>query len=468
MKRISAFGGIQIFNIFINLVRGKFVAMFLGPEGMGINSMFVSSTGALQQLGGLGLNLAFVKEVSAARGDEKALPLVIRVATSLIILTALLGGLLTALLSPWLSQWSFGSYDYTLSFVALGIFVALSIAGTGYMALLQGLAEVKRLSKASLVGSVTGLAVGVPLYYFFGYRGIVPAMIVLSVSVFLFYYTGFRRSVELGRVSFPREVRIPLVRKMLSVGFILMIGTLIGTAVNYGINAFVRMYGNLDDVGFFQAANSLTNQYMGIVFSALSMDYFPRLAAAAKRRSAMCVVVNRQTELVMLIATPLVLAVMFAAPWIVRLLLTSEFLGIVPLLRWLALGILVQAFQFPVGYLFLAHENRRAYFWMEAIETNVMWLVCSVVCYWWLGLIGLGVSLVVRGCLDVMIVYIVSSRAYGFRYRPYTLAIVALNLGLGLSGFLLAMLTEAPFSWPVAIPLVLSALFTFSRLHRLR
>lgn len=67
MKRISAFGGIQIFNIFINLVRGKFVAMFLGPEGMGINSMFVSSTGALQQLGGLGLNLAFVKEVSAAR-----------------------------------------------------------------------------------------------------------------------------------------------------------------------------------------------------------------------------------------------------------------------------------------------------------------------------------------------------------------------------------------------------------------
>ena len=40
MKRLSAFGGVQLFNILVTLVRGKFVAMFLGPEGMGISSLF--------------------------------------------------------------------------------------------------------------------------------------------------------------------------------------------------------------------------------------------------------------------------------------------------------------------------------------------------------------------------------------------------------------------------------------------
>ena len=43
LKGTSIFGGVQIFQIAVNLIRGKFVAMFLGPTGMGISSLFNSS-----------------------------------------------------------------------------------------------------------------------------------------------------------------------------------------------------------------------------------------------------------------------------------------------------------------------------------------------------------------------------------------------------------------------------------------
>ncbi|MFK1880757.1 hypothetical protein ACIXEK_02480 [Bacteroides fragilis] len=36
LKGTAIFGGVQVFNIVINLIRGKLVALFLGPEGMGI------------------------------------------------------------------------------------------------------------------------------------------------------------------------------------------------------------------------------------------------------------------------------------------------------------------------------------------------------------------------------------------------------------------------------------------------
>ena len=39
LKGTSIFGGVQIFQILINLIRGKFVAMFLGPAGMGAASL---------------------------------------------------------------------------------------------------------------------------------------------------------------------------------------------------------------------------------------------------------------------------------------------------------------------------------------------------------------------------------------------------------------------------------------------
>ena len=38
LKGTSVFGGVQVFQILINMVRGKFVALFLGPDGMGVSA----------------------------------------------------------------------------------------------------------------------------------------------------------------------------------------------------------------------------------------------------------------------------------------------------------------------------------------------------------------------------------------------------------------------------------------------
>ncbi|HBC22142.1 MAG TPA: O-antigen translocase, partial [Porphyromonadaceae bacterium] len=43
LKGNSIFGGMQMFQILISLVRGKFVAMFLGPAGMGMASLFTAT-----------------------------------------------------------------------------------------------------------------------------------------------------------------------------------------------------------------------------------------------------------------------------------------------------------------------------------------------------------------------------------------------------------------------------------------
>ena len=131
LKRISAFGGVQLFSILISLVRGKFVAMFLGPEGMGISSLYTSATNSVQQISSLGLNLALVKEAAAGKDDRERLPHIFSVAIRLITFTALLGGIVCILLSPLLSMWTFGNTDYTVGFVLLSLSVSLSIAGAG-------------------------------------------------------------------------------------------------------------------------------------------------------------------------------------------------------------------------------------------------------------------------------------------------------------------------------------------------
>ena len=434
LRRITAFGGVQLFNIFVALARGKLVAMFLGPEGMGISSLYTSSTDTLRQFAGLGLNLSIVKEVSAAKGDAGAMARVMAVAIRLTVITSLLGAALCFLLSPLLSQWTFGNGDYTLGFMLLSLSVALSIAASCYMALLQGAGAVRELAKASVVGGLSGLVFGVPLYYFFGVRGIVPAIIILSITTFSFNYISFRRrGYAVARLA--GGLRTPLVRRLLSTGLVLMVGAIAGTLTGYIIIMYVRYAGSVADVGLFQAANSITNQYMGIVFSALALDYFPRLSAAAADKERFDMVVNRQIEIVGLIAVPLVIALVGTAPLLIRLLLTESFMPVVGLIKWMGVGILSQALYFPVGYMFIARDNRRLYMWVEVVAGSLLRLGFAVLFYALAGLTGLGIGFVVTSLATNVIGYVAVRRAYSFRLSGWNIRFCAIAALIAVATF---------------------------------
>ena len=136
MKGTAIFGGTQFFAILVNLIRGKLVALFLGPEGMGISSLMMSSMNTIQQFSSLGLNLSIVKEISKAKetGKEEKLLLVISIARALLRITAIIGALFTILFSRFLSNITFGNVDYYWYFILLSIVPFPIIIGSSHVA----------------------------------------------------------------------------------------------------------------------------------------------------------------------------------------------------------------------------------------------------------------------------------------------------------------------------------------------
>ena len=66
MKATSIFGGVQVFNILIAIVRSKCIALFIGPSGMGIASLLNSTLGLINGVSNLGLERSAVKDISFA------------------------------------------------------------------------------------------------------------------------------------------------------------------------------------------------------------------------------------------------------------------------------------------------------------------------------------------------------------------------------------------------------------------
>lgn len=436
LKGTSVFGALQLFQIGINLLRGKFVAMFLGPTGMGISALFNTSGQTIQQFSQLGLNFAVVKEAAAVKDDGNGLKNVVSVTGRLMLLAALLGAVICCVLAMPLSRLTFGTTDYYWQFMLLSLMIFFGVAGQGYTAVLQGLHKYRLVTTTLVSGSLAGLLIGVPMYAVWGNKGIVPAMVVMAFSISLTAFIGVRKTVEKDRRRFTWSIHRPLVRRLVLMGLVLMSSEVIGVLCNYLTNLFIRYFGPFESVGLYQAANSLTNQYAGLVFMAMLLDYFPRLSAAAGDNGKIRDIVNRQMEVVGLIATPLICLLILTSPLVIRILLTDAFLPIMPLMRWLGLGVLVRAMMTPMGYIAFAKDNKKLLFWLEAVFCNLLTLSLNCLFYFWFGLIGLGYALVLDCILCLGIYYAVNRRLYEYRVNrsAFFESLLALLFGAGCFG----------------------------------
>ena len=452
----SLFGSVQIFNVLINLVRGKFVALILGPEGMGISALFNSLSVTIQKGASLGTPQSIVRGVSNPESNASNQDAVIKSSIDIFRITALIGLVICISLCIPLSKLTFGNTQQAWQIAILGLGVMFGILGTGKLAVLQGLNQVKPISRASIAGGLSGLILGVPLYYFYGNEGIVASIVVISFTLYAFYSIALRKYCNQSFISSFHSIKInwPLYKKLIFLGIILMAGDLTASIVTYLINLMVRETGSVNQVGLYQAANTVTYQYAGMVFGVLAMDYFPRLSKVAGDNAKLKETVNRQAEIVALIITPAMILLILTTPLLISILLSESFQAIIPLMRWMALGMVLRAFSFPMAYISYAKGNKKVFLLMEAGVANILTLVLSFIGFYLFGLIGLGYAMVVDNLLCLFLYYFVNNRLYNYKFSRevllnYTIGILLVMICLSASLF--------PYTTPAYIVMAITS-----------
>lgn len=449
LKGTSLFGGIQAVHLLLSLVRGKCVALFLGPAGMGMAALFTSTADTVQRICSLGLNLAIVKEAASVRDNQEELRRVNALISRMVLLTAALGALVCLCAASLLSDIAFGNEAQRWQMAALGIVVALTLMWQGKMSVLQGMHRVRDLSIATLVGSVTALCAMVPLYWLFGTDGIVPAMMAYAAVMLLFYSRKVRKALGASATRLFWRQQLPLARRLVLAGVVLMSNDLFNTASQYMLQAFIRWHGTLDDVGLLQGANSLTVQYSGLIFSAMAMDYFPRLTAAIGHHRDFATIVNRQTEIITLVMAPLGALLILFAPLVVKILLVDSFAPAVPLIRIMTLTIVLRGACYPMGYVTFAMDNRKVYFWLEGVGCTFMSLALRCAGYLFGSLAGLCWAMVADMTLTWGIYLIVNYRLYRYTISHSALRCTLFSTGVTALCLVVALLWESAGSYIV-------------------
>lgn len=410
-KAAALFGGVQVVSILCSIIRTKVIAVLLGSVGIGIIGLYNSAIETITALTGLGLRSSSVREISEAHKQENdsELSRIVTVVRRWSWFVGLLGATVLIALSPLLSQWTFGDSNHIWGFVFLSCTLLFNALLSGEQAILQGTQQLKRLARSSVYGSIAALAASLPLYYFMGIDGIVPSLILYAAAtlvVMLFY-----RDKKIAKASLTTRQTAEQGREMVVLGVFMTVSAFITTLFSYIFAAYLNHTGGEATVGYYQAGFTLMNKYVGLIFTAMAMEYYPRLAGVAKDNGKMSLYVGRQVEMMQLMLAPIIVIFIILHPLMINILYTADFQLIGGYLLLAIQGISFKAMAWSLGFVLLAKGNGKLYFITE-LASDTITLALNIVGYHYWGLAGVGASYTIGFILYLIIIYIACRHHY--------------------------------------------------------
>jgi O-antigen/teichoic acid export membrane protein len=430
LRSSSVIGGASVVSILMGMLRTKVVAIVLGPSGVGLIGLLQNLMGTASTIASLGLTAAGTRQIAGAVGDanEQRVDATRR---------ALFWGALALSAVGAIAMWSvrgavaiyvLGDTKHASQVGWLSIGVALTVAASAQAALLNGLRRIGDLARISIGSSILTTVFGIGAISILNEDG--ALLFVLSAPLCTLIL-GHWFVARLPGVQGPRTSIGIMAREWMTlgrVGVAFMISGVAGVLGQLLVRTLVQRELGSGALGHFQAAWGISMTYVGFVLGAMGTDYYPRLTALIHDKRIAVELVNQQTEVALLLAGPIFVALQGVAPWAIELLYSSSFDQATSILRWQIIGDLFKIASWPLGFVILAGGAARTFMVTEVAAVSVF--VFTV----WLGLPFAGVEATGIAFLAMYagllpLVYALAVRRLQFSWTPQVVRVFLVLLG---------------------------------------
>ena len=466
LRYTGLFGGVQGLNILIGIVRNKLVAMILGPNGMGLISLFNSTIKLVSDSTSFGISMSAVRNISEDfdRQNIEKLEADVALVRSWSFLTALLGMFVCIAFSPLLSSFTFSWHGHTLHFIFLSPIVAITAITGGELAVLKGVRRLKALAGISVYSVIGALLVSVPLYYIYKEKAIVPSLVIMA-------FIQMALTIAVSYKIFP--LRLSLSRSvlrqgysMIRLGIAFVFAGILGSGADFVIRSYISNVAGIDTVGLFNAGYMLTMTYVGTVFSAMETDFFPRLSGVSSLGFTFNRTVSNQIEVMLLLVSPLLVVFTFTLPILLPLLYTGKFLPALGMIQIIVLAMYFRALKLPVEYIPLAKGDSLSYLFLEAFYDIVL-VVLVIILFRKFGLTGAGIAVTLAGIIDFIVVFIYARLRYAYKPTAGIVKYALIQLPIGLLAYASTWIADPRLYWSIgALLAILSMTASLSILRK--
>ncbi len=427
VKAISLLGSSQMLNMFCGMVRGKLLSIIIGPFGVGLMGVLNQTIELVANITQLNIRTSAVRDLAIIPPDRRGetIGIVRRVSRAL----GWLGLLLMFAFAPLISRLTLDTADYANAFRIAAAALLLQAMQGSEQIVLQAEGKIKEIASSSLITAISGLLMAVPLYWFFKADGIAPSIVgygLLGWMISAWYTRGYRSS---GAASLSLRECFVRSRSFIVTGFYLMVVSIIANIVSLAFLAVVKRHMGGVELGLYQAGNTMLVRYVGVFFVALTMEFYPRISAAASRPRYARLLMTHQSNICTALFFPCAVAAMLLAPWLVKLLYDSDFLPMTPYFVYGLAGMMFRPASMVLSYGLLAVNRMKAFLFTEILSSVIGFSLCvaGFLTYGW---VGLGVASVIWYLIDILTIYttcrVIGSPTFPLRSLLFSIACAAI------------------------------------------
>lgn len=418
LKSSSIIGGASVINILIGLFKIKVVAVLLGPAGIGFIGILQNLMSMAASASAMGIGTVGTRQIAeaAAEDNQEAVAAARRALFWGTMVLATLGGFLVWLFREPLAATFLADQSKSAWVGWLAVGVALAVASGAQGSLLNGLRRITDLAKLSIYSSVFATGLGIAAVWQWQEEGLLFFVIAVPFATFVLGHFYVSKLPKINAAPTPFTELKQQWKTLARLGFAIMVAGLAVTLGQLAVRTLIQNELGAEQLGLFQAAWSISMTYIGFVLGAMSTDYYPRLTAVIKDHAATIRLVNEQTEIALLLAGPILLAMLALSPWVLTLLYSPEFTPAAQILRWQILGDVLKVMSWPLGFIILASGASKTFL---IFESTAMLIFCV---FTWLSLDYLGIEATGFGffmmyLIYLPLVYFLAKNMMGFKWN---------------------------------------------------
>lgn len=468
LKATGVFGFLQILKLIISVITSKFVAVFLGPYGIGIVGLLTNAASLISSITSFEFLKVGTREIALNSTTDSAENLTksIKNLQKIALLVGAFGALISIVFSEALSHFIFGNSEKKQWFYVLGIYFILTGFANARMAILQGVNQIQKLAWCNIVIAFFTAIGSILMYYYFKMDGIIwvvlyTSFVTLVVTAYFTRHYTFQFDF-LGWNDFYQQSN-----PILKLGFVLSINLILGQICFFIIRLFLNEGGASSSVlGFYQVNTIIIVNYLGLIFNAMSYDFYPKLTAIHSDKNKMNELINSQIEIALLLVTPAIIFLYIFGPLLIEILFTKEFIVTFSILKLAVISVVLKSISMPMAYLILAKGDRWQYFKQELLG-DVLNVTLTLFLYRRFGLEGIGLAYIINYMIYGVYVYYMVRTKYKFAFYKECLKLIQINGSLAVLGGLIVIFVEENWSTVLLLVLlVLSVFFSYIELNK--
>lgn len=401
-------------GIIVGLFSAKAWAILLGSSGIGYMGLLQSLLGLASMIAGMGIGAGVIRmgANALAREDYEEVAALRRAGWILLPVLMAIEILLLVTFRLPISRWMLGGTEYSNHVILIAIALVFSQVSGFQTSLINTYHRIGALAQMSIWSTFLTTGSGLILVWSFGEKGIAPAVLSIPLIQWILSHIFLHREVQTVQVRPTREATLRAIWSLLRFGGPYTASMMVGMGMQLLLPAVVLYMLDTESVGLYRAALVISMTYLGFLLAAMAQDYYPRVSAASDRPDDLVHIVNQQHRLVMLLAVPMILGVQAVAPYLIRIIYSSEFAPAATILEWQLIGDLFKFSSWTMGFVILARSRSATFFAVELIAG------LNIVAMTWLGihffgLAGLGIGFLLTYVAHYAVVFIVVRRSIG-------------------------------------------------------